>query len=151
MTVAALKTWDKGERSAFARLRERWGPRLASTSPKSDVALHREFSAHDWVAFPSPKVEFGCHAAAAVACGAGLIANDVDPMSCVAARGHAVLIPCRTNESPAGATVARPVIDAWVEACTPLFDSPEHLARVRDARKPCVTSRFNQAWAEILA
>lgn len=129
--------------------------RLDIVSAPNLAARTALFHAHDWVVFPDPRATFGLAAAAALACGAAVLAPDVPPWSEYVVEGKGGrLVPCQAfaGDGKLKAPIAVVSQADWADAAATAFALPRgiHLARSEPPPFAAQKKAFARCWAALL-
>jgi hypothetical protein len=109
VTILSTKSWPARARATLDCLRRRYKERLCFKRATAILSQMREFHDHDWVYLPATKADFAITAAAANACGAPTIVNNVAPFNEVITPRHSgVWLSHEREANWLGAEVALP-------------------------------------------
>lgn len=155
LTVSILcnKTWPEQDRKDIRKMRAHYGERFHSGKLSNANQLTKEIHAHDWVVLPWTRVDFGVTAMQALACGAPVIAWDIEPCSeIIVSEKNGLLIPCELQVSKFHAPTAVPDLGRTLKTLIPAFRDNRMLFRMQtqDWHLDQLEKEFNKFWARLL-
>ncbi len=153
VTVISVKSWSRKDKHDLRAAEKKWSAdkRLAVRRVGTLPDLTKEFHAHDWVVLPSVRADFGMAASRALACGAAVIAHDIEPFSEIVTEASGLLVPCEWTSGRMLAPVAVPSMARWLETCDRAFSDTKLLFKLQtwDWKLTEHQAAFNLAWSRI--
>jgi glycosyltransferase involved in cell wall biosynthesis len=132
ITVLSTKTWPRRERREMRRSHARWGARLVWKPVGHLIEQAQEFHDHDWIVLPSIRADFGINVSRILACGAPVIAYNVEPFSeLIAHKSNGLLIPCEIGTGALTAPYAIPCASAMLRTCQGAFSNNHALFSIQ--------------------
>lgn len=147
ITVASTKSWCRHDRATVCKLTKTYGSRFLTKRLQTLHEFPQICHDNDWVVLPGVRASFGIPATTAIACGAMVLANEIEPYTEIVRPMCGLVVPCQKYQG-----VAIPELGRWLEVANHAFGDRKLLyhMQAQDSGLGEIQKEFRIVWENLL-